>query len=186
MRGAQLACVAMICVLRLRRILLRMLARSTTTTVALRTRPAAPCGSGGALTAIFFAFKFNDARRYMDWLLTVPLPWLEIFYVVKFPTADSNTEARFPGFGSALRQFYVAIEKDEWMLDMLCDLYEMLTITQAFFIPEVQEDFKYFVASRHMDWLLTVTLVETEILLVMMIPQDGLWVLWGAGGHGQP
>merc|ERR1711963_215697 len=30
-----------------------------------------------------------------------------------------------------IRQFYVAIEKKEWKLDTLCDLYETLTITQA-------------------------------------------------------
>jgi translation initiation factor 4A len=30
-----------------------------------------------------------------------------------------------------IRQFYVAIEKEQWKLDTLCDLYENLTITQA-------------------------------------------------------
>merc|ERR1719195_1584070 len=30
-----------------------------------------------------------------------------------------------------IRQFYVAIEKEEWKLDTLCDLYETVTITQA-------------------------------------------------------
>ena len=30
-----------------------------------------------------------------------------------------------------IRQFYVAIEKDEWKLDALCDVYETFTITQA-------------------------------------------------------
>ena len=30
-----------------------------------------------------------------------------------------------------IRQFYVAIEKEEWKLDTLCDLHETLTITQA-------------------------------------------------------
>jgi len=30
-----------------------------------------------------------------------------------------------------IRQFYVAIEKEEWKLDTLCDLYETLTISQA-------------------------------------------------------
>jgi len=30
-----------------------------------------------------------------------------------------------------IRQFYVAIEREEWKLDTLCDLYETLTITQA-------------------------------------------------------
>jgi len=30
-----------------------------------------------------------------------------------------------------IRQFYVAIEKEDWKLETLCDLYETLTITQA-------------------------------------------------------
>merc|ERR1712093_496084 len=30
-----------------------------------------------------------------------------------------------------IRQFYIAVEKEEWKLDTLCDLYETLTITQA-------------------------------------------------------
>jgi len=30
-----------------------------------------------------------------------------------------------------IRQFYVAIEQEDWKLDTLCDLYETLTITQA-------------------------------------------------------
>jgi len=30
-----------------------------------------------------------------------------------------------------IRQFYVAVEKEEWKLDILCDLYETLTISQA-------------------------------------------------------
>jgi len=30
-----------------------------------------------------------------------------------------------------IRQFYVAVEKEDWKLDTLCDLYETLTITQA-------------------------------------------------------
>merc|ERR1711879_677752 len=30
-----------------------------------------------------------------------------------------------------IRQFYVAIEKEEWKLETLCDLYETLTISQA-------------------------------------------------------
>merc|ERR1712066_473285 len=30
-----------------------------------------------------------------------------------------------------IRQFYVAIEKEEWKLETLCDLYETLTITQS-------------------------------------------------------
>merc|ERR1719201_543174 len=30
-----------------------------------------------------------------------------------------------------IRQFYVAVEKEDWKLDTLCDLYETLTISQA-------------------------------------------------------
>merc|ERR1711937_937812 len=30
-----------------------------------------------------------------------------------------------------IRQFYVAVEREEWKLDTLCDLYETLTIAQA-------------------------------------------------------
>ena len=30
-----------------------------------------------------------------------------------------------------IRQFYVAVEREEWKLDTLCDLYESITITQA-------------------------------------------------------
>jgi translation initiation factor 4A len=30
-----------------------------------------------------------------------------------------------------IKQFYIAIEKEEWKLDTLCDLYSQLTITQV-------------------------------------------------------
>merc|ERR1719210_3325442 len=30
-----------------------------------------------------------------------------------------------------IQQFYVGVEKEEWKLDTLCDLYEPLTISQA-------------------------------------------------------
>jgi len=45
---------------------------------------------------------FNDAYRYMDWLLTVPLLLLEILLVMKIPAAELNTKAWTLGFGSAL------------------------------------------------------------------------------------
>jgi superfamily II DNA/RNA helicase len=31
-----------------------------------------------------------------------------------------------------IRQFYVAVDREDWKLDTLCDLYETLTITQAY------------------------------------------------------
>merc|ERR1711988_1303037 len=30
-----------------------------------------------------------------------------------------------------IKQFYIAIEREEWKLDILCDLYETITVTQA-------------------------------------------------------
>merc|ERR1711971_430593 len=43
-----------------------------------------------------------------------------------------------------IRQFYVAIEKEEWKIDTLCDLYETLTITQAIIFCNTR---------RKVDWL---------------------------------
>jgi len=43
-----------------------------------------------------------------------------------------------------IRQFFVAIEKEDWKLDTLCDLYETLTITQAII---------YCNTRRKVDWL---------------------------------
>merc|ERR1711868_264656 len=43
-----------------------------------------------------------------------------------------------------IKQFYVAVEREEWKLDTLCDLYETLTITQAIIYCNVR---------RKVDWL---------------------------------
>jgi translation initiation factor 4A len=43
-----------------------------------------------------------------------------------------------------IRQFYVAVDKEEWKLDTLCDLYETLTITQAVIFCNTR---------RKVDWL---------------------------------
>merc|ERR1712093_197906 len=43
-----------------------------------------------------------------------------------------------------IRQFYIAVEKEEWKLDTLCDLYETLTITQAIIYANTR---------RKVDWL---------------------------------
>merc|ERR1711988_1778992 len=44
----------------------------------------------------------NDAYRYMDWLLTVPLLLIEILLVMKLSDADYSTKAWRLGVGSAL------------------------------------------------------------------------------------
>jgi len=43
-----------------------------------------------------------------------------------------------------IKQFYVNVEKEEWKLDTLCDLYETLTITQAVIFCNTR---------RKVDWL---------------------------------
>merc|ERR1711912_164484 len=45
---------------------------------------------------------FNDAYRYMDWLLTVPLLLIEILLVMKLSPEEYSTKAWTLGFGSAL------------------------------------------------------------------------------------
>jgi len=45
---------------------------------------------------------FNDAYRYMDWLLTVPLLLMEIVLVMKLPAAEANSKCWTLGIFSAL------------------------------------------------------------------------------------
>jgi len=51
-----------------------------------------------ALTGV----PFNDAYRYMDWLLTVPLLLIEILLVMNLEAAEFSAKARTLGVGSAL------------------------------------------------------------------------------------
>jgi translation initiation factor 4A len=43
-----------------------------------------------------------------------------------------------------IKQFYINVEREEWKLDTLCDLYETLTITQAVIFLNTR---------RKVDWL---------------------------------
>merc|ERR1719464_493798 len=45
---------------------------------------------------------FNDAYRYMDWLLTVPLLLIEILLVMKLDDSTFSAKAKALGVGSAL------------------------------------------------------------------------------------
>merc|ERR1719363_8522 len=45
---------------------------------------------------------FNDAYRYMDWLLTVPLLLIEILLVMKLDEETYSSKAKVLGVGSAL------------------------------------------------------------------------------------
>merc|ERR1719382_165033 len=58
----------------------------------------APGQNAPTLTGV----PFNDAYRYMDWLLTVPLLLTEILLVMKLDEGVFNTKAWTLGLGSAL------------------------------------------------------------------------------------
>merc|ERR1712188_13707 len=45
---------------------------------------------------------FNDAYRYMDWLLTVPLLLIEILLVMKLSDQEFSSKSKILGTGSAL------------------------------------------------------------------------------------
>lgn len=45
---------------------------------------------------------FNDAYRYMDWLLTVPLLLIEILLVMKLSDEEFNSKSKILGTGAAL------------------------------------------------------------------------------------
>lgn len=47
-------------------------------------------------------------------------------------------------FFSGIKQFFVNVEKEEWKLETLCDLYETLSITQAVIFCNTR---------RKVDWL---------------------------------
>lgn len=58
-----------------------------------------------------------------------------------------------------IKQFYIAVEKEEWKLDTLCDLYETVTITQAVIFCNTR---------RKVDWL-TQKLTEREFTVSAMV-----------------
>merc|ERR1719265_580575 len=59
-------------------------------------------GAGGYPNPHLTGVPFNDAYRYMDWLLTVPLLLTEILLVMKLPDDVFSAKAKTLGLGSAL------------------------------------------------------------------------------------
>ncbi|KAJ3415011.1 translation initiation factor eIF4A [Chytridiales sp. JEL 0842] len=48
-----------------------------------------------------------------------------------------------------IKQFYVAVEKEEWKLDTLCDLYETVTITQAVIFCNTRRKVEWLTEKMH-------------------------------------
>jgi len=59
-------------------------------------------GSMAVMTPTLTGVPFNDAYRYMDWLLTVPLLLVEILLVMKLSADEFSSKAWSLGIGSAL------------------------------------------------------------------------------------
>lgn len=48
-----------------------------------------------------------------------------------------------------IRQFFVEVEREEWKLDTLCDLYETLTITQAVIFCNTRRKVEWLTEKMH-------------------------------------
>merc|ERR1711981_818578 len=100
--------------------------------------------SRGFKDQIYDIFKFlPETVQVCLFSATIPLDVLEVtqrFMREPVRILVKKDELTLEG----IKQFYVAVEREEWKLDTLCDLYETLTITQAII---------YCNARRKVDWL---------------------------------
>jgi len=100
--------------------------------------------SRGFKDQIYDVFKFLPENvQVCLFSATMPLDILEIttkFMRDPIRILVKKDELTLEG----IKQFYIAVEREEWKLDTLCDLYETLTITQAI---------TYCNTRRKVDWL---------------------------------
>ena len=93
---------------------------------------------------IYEVFKFlPDAVQVCLFSETMPLDILDIttrFMRDQVRILVKRDELTLEG----IKQFYIAVEREEWKFDTLCDLYETLTITQAIIFCNTR---------RKVDWL---------------------------------
>jgi len=81
---------------------------------------------------------FNDAYRYMDWLLTVPLLLIEILLVMKLSDEEYNSKAKTLGIGSAL-MIASGYYGELTITGDLSDRWACWFLSMAFFLYIVQE-----------------------------------------------
>lgn len=100
--------------------------------------------SRGFKDQIYDIFKFlPETVQVCLFSATMPLDVLEVterFMREPVRILVKKDELTLEG----IKQFYIAVDKEEWKLDTLCDLYETLTITQAII---------YCNTRRKVDWL---------------------------------
>ena len=61
-----------------------------------------------------------------------------------------------------IRQFYINVEREEWKLDTLCDLYETLTIPQAVIFINTRRKVDWLTEKMHARYL-TVSAMHGDI-----------------------
>lgn len=66
----------------------------------------------------------RSAHQSHHHLTCLSLSWCGCLSVDPPPLSDELTL-------EGIKQFFVAVEREEWKFDTLCDLYDTLTITQA-------------------------------------------------------
>jgi superfamily II DNA/RNA helicase len=66
-----------------------------------------------------------------------------------------------------IKQFFVAVEKEEWKFDTLCDLYDTLTITQAVIFCNTKR--KVIYGALFFFLILSVLFVYTKLLCYLMV-----------------
>lgn len=100
--------------------------------------------SRGFKDQIYDIFKFlPESVQVCLFSATMPLEVLEVterFMREPVRILVKKDELTLEG----IKQFYIAVEHEEWKMDTLCDLYETLTITQAII---------YCNTRRKVDWL---------------------------------
>merc|ERR1712127_933360 len=91
--------------------------------------------SRGFKEQIYDIFKFLPEQvQVCLFSATMPLDVLEVtdrFMREPIRILVKKDELTLEG----IKQFYIAVDREEWKLETLCDLYETLTITQAIIYP---------------------------------------------------
>ncbi|EIW61213.1 DEAD-domain-containing protein [Trametes versicolor FP-101664 SS1] len=97
-----------------------------------------------------FKDQIYDVYRYLPpatqvVLLSATLPYDVLEMTTKFMTDPIRILVRRDELTlEGIKQFFVAVEKEDWKFDTLCDLYDTLTITQAVIFCNTR---------RKVDWL---------------------------------
>jgi translation initiation factor 4A len=80
-----------------------------------------------------------------------------------------------------IKQFYIAVEKEEWKLDTLCDLYETVTITQAVIFCNTRRKVDWLTEKMHSREFTVSAMVSRLFLCSLNNSNMGLSIAWRYG-----